>query len=73
MVTKLSSERDKQWNRPRRNEPSSKWQHQLIRLIRVRQYQWQTEKTYVHWLKRLATFHQRTDLENLDNAQIAGD
>ena len=46
------------------------WRLKAIRMIRIRQYSYHTEKTYLHWLKRYANYWQTADLDALGEHEI---
>ncbi len=38
--------------------PSPKLFDQVRQVLRVRHYSYETEKSYIHWIKRFIAFHQ---------------
>ena len=46
------------------------WKLKAIRMLRIRQYSYRTEKTYVHWIKRYARYWQTADLDALGENEI---
>lgn len=46
------------------------WKLEFIRLIRIRHMSYQTEKTYMNWLERLAKFHKTQALKSLPESAL---
>jgi hypothetical protein len=49
---------------------SKRFVHRLRRDFRDKGYSYQTEKTYIHWIKRFIRFHQNQHPESLGAAHI---
>lgn len=49
---------------------SPEWRLQFTRSIRIRQFSYRTEKSYLNWLERFSVYWDTSDLESLGEEQI---
>lgn len=47
------------------------WKLQCVRGVRIRNFSHSTEKSYLHWLRRFATYWQTQDLEALGETKLS--
>jgi len=48
----------------------ARWRNEFIRVLRIRQFGYSTEKAYAGWLERFANYNGRNDLEELGEKEI---
>jgi hypothetical protein len=50
--------------------PSPKLFDQVRRVLRVRHYSYETEKSYIHWIKRFIAFHHMKPPREMGAAEV---